>query len=148
MTKEVLLSLKGLQLESCDAGQELETITPADYYMKNGSHYIIYDEVMEGFDDVTKNMIKFQDSSLEVTKKGLVNVHMVFERNKKNMTSYATPYGNILIGIDTGAFLLEEEEDQIKVQVAYTLEANYQFLADCKIEMNICPREAGMRLMP
>lgn len=148
MTKEVLLSLKGLQLESGEAGQELETITPADYYMRNGSHYIIYDEVMEGFDDVTKNMIKFQDSCLEVTKKGLVNVHMVFERNKKNMTSYATPYGNILIGIDTGAFLLEEEEDQIKVQVAYTLEANYQFLADCKIEMNICPRETGMRLMP
>lgn len=148
MTKEVLLSLKGLQLESGEAGQELETITPADYYMRNGSHYIIYDEVMEGFDDVTKNMIKFQDSCLEVTKKGLVNVHMVFERNKKNMTSYATPYGNILIGIDTGAFLLEEEADQIKVQVAYTLEANYQFLADCKIEMNICPRETGMRLMP
>ncbi len=146
MTKEVLLSLKGLQLEGGDGGQELETITPADYYRKNGSHYILYDEMTEGFEDVTKNMIKLQDHCLEVTKKGLINVHMVFEKNRKNMTSYATPYGNILIGIDTGAFLLEEEENQIRVRVDYTLEANYQFLADCKIEMQICPREAGMRL--
>ncbi len=147
MTKEVLLSLKGLQLEGGDGGQELETITPADYYMKNGSHYVIYDEVTEGFEDVTKNMIKFRENCLEVTKKGLINVHMVFEKNKKNMTSYMTPYGNILIGIDTEAFLLEEEENRIKLQVSYALEANYQFLADCKIEMHICPREEGMKLM-
>lgn len=147
MTKEVLLSLKGLQFENSDGGQALETITPADYYRKGGSHYVLYDEVMEGFDDVTKNMIKFQNNCLEVTKKGLMNVHMVFEKDKKNMTSYATPYGNILIGIDTEAFRLEEEENQIRVEVAYTLEANYQFLADCKIEMSICPREAGMRLV-
>lgn len=147
MTKEVLLSLKGLQLENGDGGQELETITAADYYMKNGSHYVLYDEVTEGFDDVTKNMIKFHDSCLEVTKKGLTNVHMVFEENQKNMTSYMTPYGNILIGIDTESVLVEETDRQIKVQVAYTLEFNYQYLADCRIEMMICPKEEGMRLM-
>lgn len=38
MTKEVLLALKGLQIENADGGQELETITAADYYLKNGSH--------------------------------------------------------------------------------------------------------------
>lgn len=146
MTKEILLALKGLQLENGEGGQELETITAADYYLKNGSHYVLYEEVTEGFDDVTKNMIKFKDDCFEVTKRGLVNVHMVFEENKKNMTSYATPFGNILIGIDTESVFVEEQEKQIRVQVDYTLEANYQYLADCKIEMTICPREEGMRL--
>lgn len=147
MTKEILLSLKGLQIENGDGGQELETITAADYYRKNGNHYVLYDEVTEGFDDVTKNMIKFKENCLEVTKRGLVNVHMVFEEDKKNMTSYATPYGNILVGIDTGSVLVEEEEKQIRVQVAYTLEANYQYLADCRIEMMIRPKEEGMQLL-
>lgn len=147
MTKEVLLSLKGLQLENGDGGQELETITAADYYRKNGSHYVLYDEVTEGFDDVTKNMIKFHDTCLEVTKRGLINVHMVFEENQKNMTSYMTPYGNILIGIDTGSVLVDESDNQIRVQVDYTLEANYQYLADCKIDMMIRSREEGMRLI-
>lgn len=147
MTKEILLSLKGLQIENGDGGQELETITVADYYRKNGNHYVLYDEVTEGFDDVTKNMIKFKENCLEVTKRGLVNVHMVFEEDKKNMTSYATPYGNILVGIDTGSVLVEEEEKQIRVQVAYTLEANYQYLADCRIEMMIRPKEEGMQLL-
>lgn len=147
MTKDIFLSLKGLQIENSEQAQELETITPADYYLRNGSHYVIYDEVTEGFEENTRNMIKFSDSCVEVSKKGLVNVHMVFEENKKNMTSYMTPYGNILIGIDTGSIFVEEEEKRIHVEVAYTLEANYQYLADCRIEMNIKPRQEGMDLL-
>lgn len=147
MEKEVLLTLKGLQFAVNEEGAEaLETITPAEYYKKNESHYVIYEEVMEGFEDSTRNIIKFKGSQVEVTKKGLMNVHMVFEEKKKNMTSYVTPYGNILIGIDTDDVNVEEEEDRIKVNVKYTLEANYEHLADCRIEMDIRPREDGISL--
>lgn len=147
MTKEILLSLKGLQMEKNEEAQESETITPADYYQRNDSHYVFYEEMMEGFTDVIKNRIKFNDSCLEVSKKGLINVQMIFEENKKNMSSYATPYGNIIIGIDTESILVEEKENQIRVEVEYVLEANYQYLADCRIEMELRPREEGMRLL-
>ena len=146
MTKEVLLSLKGLQMEQSEDAGEIETITPANYYQKNGSHYIVYDEMTEGYTDTTRNIIRFHDSYVEVFKKGLVNVRMIFEENKKNITSYLTPYGNILIGVDTESISVEEKENQIRVQVAYTLEANYQYLADCKIEMELRPRKEGIRL--
>ncbi len=147
MTKEILLSLKGLQIENPqEDGDEIETITPGEYYQRNGSHYVIYDEVTEGFSDITKNMIKFKDSMLEVSKKGLFNVHMIFEEKKKNMTSYTTPYGNILIGIDTRTVRIDEQEDRIHIDVDYSLEANYQHLADCRIEMNVCSREKGLDL--
>ena len=147
MEKEVQIALKGLQFALDEEGANaLETITPAEYYKRNDSHYVIFEELMEGFTDTTKNVIKFRDSQLEVTKKGLVNVHMVFEENRKNMTSYATPFGNILIGIDTDEVEIREEEDRIQVNVAYTLEANYEHMADCKIEMPIRPREAGLEL--
>ncbi len=147
MTKEILLSLKGLQMENREDAQAMETITPADYYQRNGSHYVIYEEIMEGFTAATRNRIKFNDSCLEVSKKGSVNVQMLFEENKKNMTSYMTPYGNILIGIDTESISVEERENQIHVEVEYTLEANYQHLADCRIEMELRPREEGIELL-
>lgn len=147
MTKEILLSLKGLQMDNSEDAQAMETITPADYYEKNGSHYVLYEEMMEGFTDVTKNRIKFNDSRFEVSKKGLINVHMLFEENRKNMTSYMTPYGNILIGIDTESISVEKKENQIRVEVEYTLEANYQYLADCRIEMELKPRGEGIDLL-
>ncbi len=128
MTKEVLLSLQGLQFDAVSAdGDKIETITPAEYYKRNDSHYVIFEEAME----------KFKENSLDLTKKGLVNVHMIFEENKKNMTNYATPYGNILIGIDARSVRLKEKEERIEVDVDYALEVNYEHFADCKIKMDI-----------
>ena len=148
MTKEVLLSLQGLQFDAVSAdGDKIETITPAEYYKRNDSHYVIFEEAMEGFQEKTKNVIKFKENSLDLTKKGLVNVHMIFEENKKNMTNYATPYGNILIGIDARSVRLKEKEERIEVDVDYALEVNYEHFADCKIKMDIRAKKWG-RIFP
>ena len=101
MTKEVMVSIKGLQFDQSADSEEIETIQWGQYYKKNGTHYVIYDELMEGCEEPTKNIIKFRERELNLTKRGLVNVYMVFEENKKNMTNYLTPYGGILIGLDT-----------------------------------------------
>ena len=50
MEKEILFSLKGLQMSQEDQ-EELETIMAAEYYLRNDHHYIVYDEVMEGFEE-------------------------------------------------------------------------------------------------
>ena len=141
MEKEVLIALKGLQFALDEEGANaLETITPAEYYKRNGSHYVIFDEAVEGFLENTKNIFKFKENSLDLTKKGLINVHMIFEENKKNMTNYATPYGNILIGIDARSVKMKEQEGHIEVDVDYALEINYEHFADCKIKMDIRAR--------
>lgn len=142
MNKDVLISLRGLQFEQNEGeAEQIETITVGTYYEKNGKHYVLYEEVTEGFDEPTKNRMKFGEHFLELTRTGLINVHMVFEENRKNMTSYQTPYGNILIGIDTKQIHLEKEEDRIGVIVDYTLEVNYEMMADCQIVMEIRSKE-------
>ena len=140
MTKEVLLAIKGLQFDGSSEDTEIETVTAAQYYKKNNSHYVIYEEACEGFEETTKNVIKFRENSLDLMKKGLVNVHMIFEENKKNMTNYATPFGDILIGIDARKIHMQEDGDHIHVDVDYALEINYEHLADCRITMNIQPK--------
>ena len=138
MTKDVLLTLHGLQFDgSGPEGDRIETITAGEYYMRNDSHYVIYNEVAEGFGESTKNIMKFRENYLELTKKGLINVHMVFEEKKKNMSNYATPYGDILIGIDTRSVRMKEMEEKIELHVEYALEVNYEHLADCSIQVKI-----------
>ena len=141
MTKDVLLAIKGLQFGEADEEANIQTITAAEYYKRNNSHYVIYEEVEEGMEQSTKNIIKFGENTLELTKKGLVNVHMIFEENKKSLTNYATPFGDILVGIDAKKVTMKDEEDRIHVNVDYALEVNYEFLADCKISMEISNRE-------
>lgn len=144
MTKDVLLTISGLQFaaQGDEESEPVEVITAGDYYKKNGKHYILYDEVMEGFEGNTKNVIKLTEDSLDITKKGVSNVHMVFEKNKKNVSYYYTPFGSILVGIDAQSVDIRETEENIDVKVKYNLEVNYEHLADCSITMNIKSKEA------
>ena len=137
MTKEILLSIKGLQFLEDNNEDEIEVITTGTYFQKDGRHSIKYDEVMEGLEGKIQNLIKINGKSMEVTKRGLSNVHMVFEENKKNVTYYDTPFGNLLVGIAATNIDLNESKDIIDVKVDYALEVNYEHLADCTISMNI-----------
>ncbi len=142
MTKEVLLTLQGLQFDQRETdADKIEMVTVGDYFKKNDRHYVVYEEVTEGFEQPTKNRLKFSDHMVELTRNGLVNVHMVFQENKKNMSNYNTPFGQILVGIDTKRINIEEKEDNIVVDVDYALDINYEFLSDCHIKIDIRSKE-------
>lgn len=48
MTKDVIVTISGLQFAQETETEPVEIVTAGSYYKKNGKHYIIYDEVMEG----------------------------------------------------------------------------------------------------
>lgn len=143
MTKEVIISICGLQNGPETDGEPIEMITTGEYFYKNEKHYIIYEEVMEGESKTTKNRMKLAPGLLELTKNGVVNVHMLFEENKKNITHYYTPYGSLDMGIDTKKVLIEESENEMNVTVDYGLEMNQEFVADCNIKINIKSKGTG-----
>ncbi len=142
MTKDVLLTISGMQFAMDDEDEPIEVITAGGYYKKNGKHYVIYDEVTEGLEGVTKNVIKIHKDGMDITKRGAANAHMIFEKNRKSVTYYQTPYGSLLIGIDAKKMQIKETEKNIDVKVEYALEVNYEHLADCAITMNIKSMEA------
>jgi uncharacterized beta-barrel protein YwiB (DUF1934 family) len=146
MTKEVLLSLRGLQYDLSQNNQEIETITAAEYYHKGGNHYIVFDEMTLDSPDPIKNRIKFRDDYMEVVKNGAINVNMVFEEKKKNITNYRTPFGEIVVGVDTGKVKITEEEQRIQIEVDYRLDVNYMHMADCQISLDIRNRDNGVTL--
>ena len=135
MTKEVIVSICGLQAGPETDGEPIEMITSGEYFYKNNKHYIIYEEVAEGESQVTKNRIKLTSDSMELTKSGMVSVHMLFVENQKNITHYYTPYGGLNMGIATKNIDVQESEDEIRVSVEYALEINQEFVADCDIKI-------------
>ena len=142
MTKEILLSISGLHMLEEEDGN-VEVVTAGDYYNRNGKHYILYDEVVEGLSGHISNRIKISGDSVEVTKKGLTNTQLIFEKGKKHMTRYQTPYGILNLGVLTRDVQVREEDALIGGKVEYILEVNEQHLAECTIEMQVKPRAAG-----
>ena len=155
MTKDVLVSISGHhidimaepedQVKALESGQDaIEVVTPASYYCRGGKHYILYDEVMEGMPGTIKNRIKITGTdSVEIVKSGLSSSHMIFEKNRKNLTYYRTPYGQMLVGVNTRNMEVSVEDDRINVQVDYELDVNHEPLADCKIKLDIVSKNSG-----
>lgn len=142
MTKQVLIKISGLQFaEDGEEPEPVEVLLPGEYYKKNGKHFLLYDESVEGFDKLTKNLLKFDAKKVEVSKKGPVTVQMVFEENKKNLSFYQTPYGMMQMGVAATKIRVSEEADEIDVLVEYVLDVNEKYLADCVIEMTITANE-------
>ena len=137
MNKDVWVSVAGLQFTGASEGEKVEIITPGSYCKKRDHHYVTYDEIVEGSDEVTKNIVKFDADMLTITKRGFTNALMVFEENKRNMTNYVTPYGTLLVGIDTDKVDIRESDDVINIDIDYALDINYEHLANCRIKMEI-----------
>ena len=146
MEKDVLISIRGLQyLMDEESGEQepVEVMTTGSYYKKNGHHFLIYDEATEGFDMMTHNMIKFTENALEVRKRGLIDVHMIFEEDKKNISFYHTPYGMINMGVAATKVRMKETPDQILLKAEYALDINDSYVGDCVIDIEVRPREGG-----
>ena len=132
MNKDVLIHVRGLQLMETDDEQEpIEIVVPGQYYFRNGSHYLRYEEMLDDSAQTTVNYIKMSSDGVEIRKQGQVNVHMVFEQGKKNKTFYNTPYGTLQMGIAATGLELKESDDDIKMKVDYALDMNEEHVADC-----------------
>ena len=143
MTKEVMVTIAGLQTGSEeDADQEvLEMVHAGEYYKRNGTHYILFDEMMEGMAEPVRNIIKVKDGGMELRKKGSVASYMVFEEGSSRQSIYQVPYGSFQVEIRTTSVRVEEKDEELEVLVAYKLAVNGAYCADCDIRVFVQSRE-------
>lgn len=138
MTKDVIVSVKGFQyVADVKEDESIETINRGRFCVRNGKKYVTYEEAIEGTTETNTTMLKFADSFLEVTKRGTYGSHLIFEAGRKNLTSYNTPFGNLLVGIDTVILDVTEHDNRILIHGEYKMEINYEYVADCKIDICI-----------
>ena len=136
MTKDVLITVSGLQFETQE-DEAVEVISRGEYYFRNGKHFLVYDEPLGDEDEESKCVIKISERVVEVSKKGAINVHMLFEKDVSNMTYYTTPIGDMLIEITTHEIVWEEKEDSMYLKLTYALEMNYQHISECELTVRV-----------
>ncbi len=140
MTKDVLIKICTTQFREGEEPEPIEVMTSANYFFKNGKHYLLYEELQEGESQPTKNKLTFTNQKAEVLKKGLASVQMIFQEEEKSISYYHTPYGNLLLEIHTREVTVVEEEDQIQLKIDYELEMEHSHVADCKLELTVFPK--------
>ena len=138
MNREVELVLSGLHdAEGTSDKDVVETAQTAQYFKRNDSHYLLYEEKMDEDQAPCRSRIKFRDHLLELTRQGTAEMHMIFEENKRHVVPYNTPYGQLLLGIETRRVQVEEQEDQICVTVEYILDQEGEPFSESCLKLHI-----------
>ena len=140
MTKDVLVTVRGLQMTP-DGDDTIEVTTTGKYYEKDGKRYLFYDEIGDDTNLIVKNSIQITEEHVSVSKKGLINAQMNFEKENKLVSVYETPYVQMEMGIYTTGICLDEQDDFLELKLEYLLEINNQHVSDSKILLQIRPQQ-------
>ena len=130
-------------MDTPEGDEPIEIVVPGEYYFRNGSHYLRYEEMLEDHGDPTVNYIKISPKEMEVRKKGQVNTHMVFEQGKRNMAFYTTSFGTLEMGISATNLELKESDSRLDMKVNYSLDLNQEHVADCCLDIHAQGKSAA-----
>ena len=141
MTKDIILTISGLHDTDGETDAPIETMTPGQYFLKNGKHYVVYDEVLEGLEGTVKSTIKFTDRQVELIRNGAASTRMVFEPGQEHMVIYQTAMGPLSISLYTEEIQMEVEEDRMEIHIDYSLKTEGIVVSESSVHIEVCPKE-------
>lgn len=141
MTKDIIVTISGLHETDGDTDAPIETMTPGQYYLKNGKHYVVFDEVLEGLEGSVKSTIKFTEDQVELIRNGAASTRMVFQPGHENMVIYQTPMGPLSISLYTEELRAQIDEDHMKLEIEYSLKTEGVVVSESTVNIEICPKE-------
>ncbi|MBE7034625.1 MAG: DUF1934 domain-containing protein [Ruminococcaceae bacterium] len=123
METNALITLNGNQ--EVDGEQESYELTTLGRYMKKDDKYYITYEGSEltGYEGTTTTL-KIKDGCVSMIRFGASNSQMVFEKEKKYVGYYETPFGSLSVGVTTNSMTVNIDEDGGEINLDYMVELN------------------------
>lgn len=119
-----------------DTDEQFEMSAKGVHYVKNGKHYVMYTEESEGGQRV-RNILKFDDDSLEVSKIGTAKTKMHYKTGHRHVDVYRTPFGEYDMCIDTEEYVMSEKDGSYEIIAGYNLELGGSHVSRCRVEITV-----------
>jgi uncharacterized beta-barrel protein YwiB (DUF1934 family) len=108
--------------------EPVELVTRGVYHKKGNNHFLKYDEYFEDFDEPAKNLLRFNENELHITKKGAVNSVMTFVEGDPVEAYYTTQAGTLYMSILTERYIMKETEDAVALSAGYVMDYGKGFV--------------------
>ncbi len=140
MKENVLIQIQTRQRAD---GEELDPIvleTPGIFGVLNHKYYIKYKESeLTGFPDTTTT-VKIWPGHTEVSRRGKFNMKLLYEKGKRNLCLYPTPYGEIGAAIYTSDVSYQfSSSGEGVLTVCYTLDADNENFIENTLQIQVTP---------
>lgn len=140
VTRDVFITVTGTQLDEDGHRSVTELKVQGQYFEKDDSRYLLYEEKDSDTGAVTKNTIKITDSAAELSRNGFVSSRMVFRPGETCRTSHITPYGILTLDVHTEDLKSFWTENSGTLQVDYCLSSEENLLSENRLSIKVTAR--------
>jgi len=123
MDTNALITLSGNQFVDGESDQ-YELTTLGKYIKKGDKYYITYEgSELTGYEGTTTTL-KIRDGCVSMIRFGQSTSQMIFEKEKKYVGYYETPFGSMSVGVTTNSLKVDMDEDGGEIDLDYLVELN------------------------
>ena len=135
--KDYIITIKGLQSYDDDDNVDIEMMAECDFASEDSKFFIDYDETEATGMEGTSTTIEIDSNYVSLTRSGSVETTMLFIEGRQTASYYETPYGTMMMGINTESVNTDLNENGGKVNVKYSMSMNNLFSGTNTFEINV-----------
>ena len=127
--KDVVISIRGTQRsfqpgEEAQGPESVELVTDGHYeYGRDASWFTYQESEITGMEG-TVTTFRVVDGLVTLTREGAVNSQMLFQKGRKHVFLYDTPFGAMTMGVDTQQLRTETDEHGGQLDIVYSVDVD------------------------
>ena len=135
--KDVMISIKGLQFFDDTNSGGVELVTDGKYKWENGVAEFEYQESELTGLEGTRTHFLVEPGQITLTREGTVQAQMVFQQYRKHFFAYDTPFGAMMMGLDTSGIRQSFDETGGELEINYAIEMDNSVMSRNKFNINV-----------
>ena len=138
MIKDVIIDIETKQTVDGDTDL-IEFTTDGRFGFKEGSYFISYDEsnLLDVEGEIKTTVFIKPDNSIVLQRKGTYNSKMIIEKGVRNNCFYATPMGELTLGVFGEKIKFDLSDNGGTVCMNYSIDTNMRLLSQNQVKILI-----------
>lgn len=138
MMKDVWISISNLQNEGREKdGSTMVFDTAGYYFFDDGVGVLSYQESELTGLEGTRTSVMVMPNQVVVDRDGMLTGRMVFREGQRDSYPYSTPYGQMLLGIDTRRIRHNFNENGGEMEIDYVTDLGHAFVMKNKFRISV-----------
>ena len=138
MDKSVIISIRGTQTLDDNPPETVELITEGRLIDCGEEGYTLtYQESELTGLEGTLTTFRIAPDRITLLREGTINSEMIFEEGQKHFSLYETPFGGLMLGVNTHRAKARIGEGGGSLSIRYALEADSQLIGENAFEIQV-----------
>lgn len=144
---KVVVTVIGVQKDAFGEENRIELVSVGKHYMKNGVHYVLYNDSAVSGMEGTSTLLKVEAAKVTLIRKGAVMQEQHFSEAAKSRSLYKTPFGTFRLSVLTHKLTVCYGSVSGTIDIAYDLSIDDNFQSGNQLHIEICAQQPDLAQM-